>query len=164
MTGSFEVVEANLRHLDDRPGDALVLTAFADERPLEGLTGLVDWRLRGALSRWLQSGFATGAPGEHVLYPSCGRLTHRLVLLVGLGRRAEHRTDRARDAAARAATAVVGLGGRQLTCGLFGLDQLPTPLGRSLPDLLSALRAQEGVEGVTVASPRRLLETVRACA
>ncbi len=163
MTGRIEVVEADLRHLDDRPGDVLILTVFADERPLEGLSGLVDWRLRGALSRWLQSGFATGGLGEHLLYPSSGRLTHRLVLLVGLGRRAEHRTDRARDAAARAATAVAGLGASHVTCGLFGLDQLPTPLGRSLPGLLEALRAEPAIDAITLAAPRKLLDTVKAC-
>ena len=82
MPGSFEVVPATLRSLDDQACDVLVLTAFSDERPLSGLSGLVDWRLGGVLSDWLINGFATGRANERVLYPSQGRLSQRFVLLM----------------------------------------------------------------------------------
>ena len=157
----FDVAVAALRQLDDRPADALVLAYHADERPLTGLAGLADWRLRGVISRWLRTGFATGELGEHVLYPVAGRLPQRLVLAVGLGRRSEHRTDRATAAAEGAAQAAVALGARRLVCGLFGLEHIPTPLSRSLPELLAALRSIDGLEGVTFAVPPDLAEVIQ---
>ncbi|MGM0577486.1 MAG: M17 family peptidase N-terminal domain-containing protein [Myxococcota bacterium] len=147
----LRAVPAALRALDDHPGEVLVLPVFADERPLPGLAGLVDWRMCGALSQWLMGGFATGAAGEQVLCPTRGRLSHRLILLLGLGVRSEHRTDRACAAARQAADAVQGLGARQMTCGLFGLERLPSPLERSLPELLDALRDQEALDRVDLA-------------
>lgn len=139
MACSVEVVPATLRSLDDQPSDVLVLTAFSDQRPLAGLSGLVDWRLGGVLSEWLISGFATGRTGERVLYPARGRLSQRFVILMGLGARTQHRADRARAAAAAAAAAVADLGLDSMTCGSFGLDSLPTPVERSLPELIASL-------------------------
>lgn len=151
MSRSVEVVEATLRCLDDLRADVLVLPIFSDERPLTGLAGLVDWRLRGALSQWLVSGFATGAERERVLYPSRGRVTFPVVLVVGLGPRAQHRSDRAASAAADAAATAVGLGARSLVGGLFGLERLPSPLERSVPPLIAALTAPAELETVTLA-------------
>ena len=140
MSCAVDLVPATLRSLDDQPADVLVLTAFADERPLSGLAGLVDWRLRGALSEWLISGFATGQANERVLYPTRGRLIQRFVLLMGLGNRTQHRADRARAAAAAATAAVARLGFDSMVCGSFGLETLPTPLTRSLPELVERVR------------------------
>ena len=63
-------IDPTLRSLDDHVSDILVLSAFSDEQPLEGITGLVDWRLRGRLSRWFVNGFATGRWGERAFTPS----------------------------------------------------------------------------------------------
>src|SRR5436190_1879228 len=49
--------------------DLAVLPFFEDERPLQGLAGLVDWRIGGGLSALLRAGFCTGATGEAVLLP-----------------------------------------------------------------------------------------------
>ncbi len=155
------MVEATLRRLDDRRADVLVLPIFADERPLTGLAGLVDWRLRGALSQWLMSGFATGAERERVLYPSRGRLTFPLVLVVGLGLRAQHRSDRAAAAAADAARTAIDLGARTLVGGLFGLERLPTPLARSVPALLEALTTLPALDEVTLAVAAQHIDTVK---
>jgi hypothetical protein len=137
---TWTVLRPDLRVLDDHPADLLVLTAFQDERPLEGLAGLVDWRLCGALSSWRVGGFSTGAFGEQVLMPTGRRLSHPKLLLMGLGPRAEHRADRAIALAVRALTAAEGLGVTALTTGLFGLDQLANPLERTAPKLVTTLR------------------------
>jgi hypothetical protein len=142
MPCAVDVVPATLRSLDDHAGDVLVLTAFADERPLAGLAGLVDWRLRGALSEWMMNGFATGHANERVLYPTRGRLNQRFVLMIGLGARAQHRADRARAAAFAATSAVSNLGLTSMICGSFGLETLPAPLERSLPELIERVREQ----------------------
>ncbi|MBE2251705.1 MAG: peptidase M17 [Myxococcus sp.] len=65
--------------------DAVVCLLPADQRPLQSGAGFVDWRLCGALSRALDSGFFTGSPGENLLTPSEGRLPAPMIFAVGLG-------------------------------------------------------------------------------
>src|SRR5260221_14536712 len=54
------------------PPELLVAPFFADERPLRGTGGLVDWRLCGRLSRLLAARRVTGALGETPLLPAGG--------------------------------------------------------------------------------------------
>jgi hypothetical protein len=77
----------------------LVLTFFADERPLRGAAGLCDWRLCGRLSRLLQSSRVAGKWGEVTLYPPGRRLPFHSLLLVGLGAADRFDEKAARDAA-----------------------------------------------------------------
>lgn len=144
-------IRPELRLLDDAPADLLVLHAFSDERPLTGLAGLIDWRLAGALSSWRMGGFSSGELGERVLYPTARRLSHPRLLLVGLGRRAEYRSDRALALAAEVIESAHGLGVRTLTTGLFHLEALATPLERVGPKLVHMLRSAPGLECVTIA-------------
>lgn len=145
-------VAPELRVLDDSPADLLVLHAFSDERPLTGLAGLVDWRLAGALSSWRIGGFSNGAFGERVLYPTGRRLSHPRLLFVGLGKRAEYRSDRALGIAEDVIDAARGLGVRTLTTGLFHLEALASPLERIGPKLVHMLRSASGLERVTIAA------------
>lgn len=111
----------NLRKLDLLGTEVLVATLTADERPPQGVAGLVDWRLAGRLSRLLQSGFATGKSGEVLLVPGKPKLPFDKILLFGIGERT--RFDEAAFQQAvekilstleglRARTAVVELPGR----------------------------------------------------
>ena len=91
--GDIEVVvEALHRSLldgigSDEPGtiDLAVLPYFEDERPLQGLAGLVDWRTSGRLSSLIREGFCTGRAGEAVLMPGRRTLPMRRLVLLGLG-------------------------------------------------------------------------------
>jgi len=67
--------------------DALCLFVGEDERPLERVAGLVDWRMCGALSRVLKDRFFVGAAGDWLLVPSAGRVGPARVFTVGLGPR-----------------------------------------------------------------------------
>lgn len=58
---------------------------FEDERPLKGPTGLLDWRLNGAISREIINGRITGRFKETIIIPSNGRIQSPKVLLIGLG-------------------------------------------------------------------------------
>jgi hypothetical protein len=73
------------RRLDELRADALVLPYFAEERPLRGAAGIVDWRLRGQLSKLRLRGRLTGAPRERVLVPGRPLTTFDKVFLFGLG-------------------------------------------------------------------------------
>ncbi len=74
-----------LRRLDLAGTEVLIAALASDERPPHGVAGLVDWRLAGAVSRLIETGFATGAVGEVVLVPGKPKLPFDKVLLFGIG-------------------------------------------------------------------------------
>lgn len=63
----------------------LVITCYENERPLQGLAGLMDWRFFGAMSQCLKAGAITGKAGECVYFPISrnGETFH--LILVGSG-------------------------------------------------------------------------------
>jgi hypothetical protein len=79
----LEVAELSLAALDGASADAVVLFV-GPERPLQGLAGLVDWRLAGALSRTLRAGHFQGAAGEQLLLPTQGRARAPRVFCFGV--------------------------------------------------------------------------------
>jgi len=78
-------VPPDLRRLDALKSEALCVPFFADERPLRGALGLVDWRLCGLLSRLIMGSRVSGAQGETVLVPARPKLTVEKLLLFGIG-------------------------------------------------------------------------------
>ncbi len=83
-----ELLDPGLAALDALTGyDAVCVLITEDERPLEGAAGFVDWRLGGALSRVLQSGFFVGSPGEKLLVPTDEKLSVPRLFAMGLGPR-----------------------------------------------------------------------------
>jgi hypothetical protein len=79
----IELAELSLAALDALDVDALALL-LGQERPLQGLAGLVDWRLCGAVTRALAGGLYAAAPAEALLLPTAGRLPARRVVALGL--------------------------------------------------------------------------------
>ncbi len=80
--------------LDGLQGQCLLLTSFAEDRPLRGLSGLVDWRLNGQLSNLMVQDFVDIHYQEATLSPIHGRLPFERLLLVGLGRRTDFQAER----------------------------------------------------------------------
>lgn len=112
-----------LRKLDLVGTEFLVATLTLDERPPQGVAGLVDWRLAGRLSRLLESGFATGRLGEVLLIPGKPKLPFDKVVLFGIGSSGEFTEHIFRAVVdkmlrtlegLRARTAVVELPGRHI--------------------------------------------------
>ncbi len=67
------------------PGDTVLILIPEDERPLCGDAGRIDWRLRGAISQKLATGYVTGAPGEATLLQGCAPLSATRLMLLGVG-------------------------------------------------------------------------------
>ncbi len=80
--------------------DVLVTGFFEDERPLRGSSGWIDWRLNGTLSRFLIEKRLTGNWQETTLIPSQGRVSPRMILLLGLGKVREYSYLRLRELSA----------------------------------------------------------------
>lgn len=67
------------------PKDALCLFVPSDVRPLRGVFGWMDWRMCGALSSLLLSGFFEGTWGEQMLVPTAHRTVFSRLFLMGAG-------------------------------------------------------------------------------
>jgi len=76
----------SLEAIDQAGAEALCLFVSEDERPLNGLAGLTDWRLAGRLSRMIRAGLVTGASGEALLTPPGARLAFGKLFVFGLGK------------------------------------------------------------------------------
>lgn len=67
----------------------MIAVFHENERPLQGLAGLLDWRFQGALSSYLRNGIISGKEGEIAYLPvrhpvGTGGRTYHLIL-VGAG-------------------------------------------------------------------------------
>lgn len=113
-----------------RAGGDLVLSAFADERPLRGAAGLADWRMCGRLSSLLKRQRFSGASGETLMIPPGRRLPFSRILVFGLGERrgyAEKRyvqdVRRIRDVLARAGSSAYAVQPPGRAMGLIAARQ-----------------------------------------
>ena len=100
--------------------DLAVLPFFEDERPLQGLLGLVDWRIGGSLSALVRSGFCTGAAGEAVLLPGRRTLPMERLVLLGLGPSRAFDRAAAEAAGERLVTVIEGLSPRDVLVAMPG--------------------------------------------
>jgi hypothetical protein len=82
---AITLLPMDLARWDEHARDVLVVSTFADERPLRGAAGLADWRLCGRLSRLIKTEKASGARGESLLLPPGKRLRFDRVFWFGLG-------------------------------------------------------------------------------
>lgn len=139
MIEELHFIEPDLRAIDGASAEVIACAAFADERPLRGLAGLLDWRLGGRLASLAKSDFLRGEEGEVVLVPGRPRLPFEKILVLGLGPRASFGDDVVRRALARLVTTLEGLNVKR------ALVELP---GRASGDL----------------APERAAELVLACA
>lgn len=130
-----EHLPASLEALDRLAGfDAVCCLLTTEERPFGGALGLLDWRLCGALSRVVKSGFFGCAPGEKLLVPADGRVPAERIFVVGLGRLGtvtpvglEHALAQAAAMLERAGVHAVALGFPALPPELDGVrDELLT--------------------------------------
>jgi hypothetical protein len=72
--------------VEELSSELLVLFCYADERPLRGAAGRVDWRLCGQLSALMVEGELSGIEGQRLLVPvQDRRMGTSRVLLLGLG-------------------------------------------------------------------------------
>lgn len=67
--------------------EVLVALLFADQRPLVGAVGLLDWRLDGEVTRMLLAGSINGRHDERLILRAGAKLQADWVMLVGAGKR-----------------------------------------------------------------------------
>ncbi len=114
---TYRFIPVRLRDLDEEKGELLVVSLFDDDCPPTGLTGLVDWRMDGLLSRIRVmtvrpeldnphfQGMAVGpfdaADGEKLLFPAGRHLPFDMILVLGLGPQSQFTSQRYRETVTR---------------------------------------------------------------
>ena len=91
------VVEFEDQPLERVCADLVVVGYSPDDRPLRGAAGRADWRLCGELWQLVTSQKLNGALGQAALLSTAGPLRSPLLLVVGLGHRAELDVDAWRE-------------------------------------------------------------------
>jgi hypothetical protein len=152
-----EVVELSLAALDALEVEAVAVLVGA-ERPLQGLPGLVDWRLCGALTRALQGGLYQAAPDEALLLPTDGRLRARRVVALGLP--VPNLPDQFAAAARRACEVLARAGCHGFATALPSLEGGDARLAARL--WLEAMAASSLARLVLLGEPRALLADLGA--
>jgi hypothetical protein len=71
--------------LEKAVADVAVVAFFEEDRPLRGGAGRADWRLCGAVSRWLETGLLHGGVGEAALVGTGSAFACPRLLFLGLG-------------------------------------------------------------------------------
>ncbi len=138
----------------DRIGTEILVCGLAqDERPPRGVTGLVDWRLAGRLSRLVQRGFATGALGEVVLVPGKPKLPFDKVLLFGLGARQSFDESTFRSVVDHILSALLDLRARTAVVELPGRHFDALPAERAADILLERVGASRDHDVWTLIEP-----------
>ncbi len=86
-------VSPDLRQLDLITTEILVVPVGQRDRPPQGTTGLIDYRLGGAISHLILSETLSGTVGQIHLIPGRPRLSFDRVLLLGEGQPEEMNTQ-----------------------------------------------------------------------
>ncbi|MDP6978633.1 MAG: M17 family peptidase N-terminal domain-containing protein [Myxococcota bacterium] len=102
--------------------DLAIAGLFADEFPLRGGAGRVDWRLCGLVSQQIASGQLSGARGEVLLIPSWGQLRARRVMILGLGPRSRYRLEQLAECACEAIERAAGLRADSVALAPLGVE------------------------------------------
>ncbi len=134
-------------------GDVGIIPWFSDERPFQGLLGLLDWRRDGSISTLARDGIAAGTWGETVLLPAGSGLPVERLVLVGCGERSAFDAEAAATVGGRAAEVAVGLRPASVVIGL--------PPGCSERDVVEALflGLLRGIEDAADDEPEAMLTT-----
>jgi len=142
---------AGLDALDALTGiEAVCAFVTEDERPLSGATGFLDWRLCGALSKVLGSGFFVGAPGDKLLVPTDGRVPAKKVFSVGLGRSTAVTALGLEHALTQAAAMLTKAGVESVA---LAFPALPKPVAQTRDELVDRAFAPHFQGAVAVFSP-----------
>ncbi len=147
---AYEFVPSTPEALDELESDLVVLPFFADERPLRGAAGLLDWRLCGALSRRLMAGYLEGKPGEKGWVAAPRQIKSGGLLLVGLGSSTRFEASAARDACARIVEALADAKVSTVALSLPGRSMGLLPALDAMQLWLESVPARSELEEVSI--------------
>lgn len=153
----IEFIDTDLHEVDEVEVQAMVVSAFRDERPFYGMAGLVDWRMCAALSRMALDNFITSDLGEAVMVPSL-RLNATAIILLGLGSSNQFGSVEIKALGTKISALIRGLHLSNLLIDLPGSPVSKMDAGKRMQFLMEAMKAN----GVLGAENTRLLIAEKA--
>jgi hypothetical protein len=151
--------------IDEVDTGTLIVGYYANEQPLRGDAGRVDWRLHGMLSRLIIDQKLTGTFGEDLLVPAI-RLAAQRIVLLGMG---DHKTldaARLRTLAELAVKKLETLKERRCLLALPGEKQgFEPPVRTAAPIIegfLSPIARNHRIEEIAILAPDGLAREFRA--
>ncbi len=135
----IDVIEQDLHKIDEVRVDLIIASAFAEDRPFKGLAGLIDWRMCGPLSRLAIDKFLTGELREALLMPCSNRLPSSLIVVVGLGSRANFLST-AMAAFDKISSVIKGLKVKEILMDLPGLNQNIIGVNRAVKMFMDSMK------------------------
>ncbi len=119
MSGALHL-EITVSSIERARADLAAVWIFCDERPLQGNSGRVDWRLCGRLSALVTGQRLHGEPGEAALVATFGGLSVPWLLVVGAGPREAFDARRFEEVVCDAVGRAAALQARTLALSLPG--------------------------------------------
>ncbi|MBX3229248.1 MAG: leucyl aminopeptidase [Labilithrix sp.] len=173
MIVDLRFVAPDLRRLDETSAELIACGVYRDTRPLNGLAGLVDWRLAGRLSKLAKQGFLLGEVGEILAVPVRPRLPFDKLLVAGLGPRASFGDATFKKVLDRMITSVAGLHAKKAILELPGrgdgaitaeraADVLLDLIGDDERDVLTFVEDTTGKERIERRAHERRREAMRS--
>ena len=98
--------------------EVVILPFFSDERPLKGAAGLIDWRMRGKISRLIIEGRLSGGKGESTLFLPDYRISAKKILMAGLGDSSRFNESELKEAGARIIQQMAHINVKEFTVAL----------------------------------------------
>jgi hypothetical protein len=117
---SIDTIPPRLDKLKNVNDAALCLFNFEEKEPLRGITGLVDWRLLGKLSKLIIDDFFYGKQNETLLFLPGNRLPVQYVIVMGLGKKKDLTKQTASNALSNMIVKTEQLKARQIIMTLPG--------------------------------------------
>ncbi|MBW2145529.1 MAG: hypothetical protein JRG73_01045 [Deltaproteobacteria bacterium] len=137
--------------------DAVVLTFFQEEKPLKGISGLVDWRLHGFISRAMINQFITGRFGEKTLIASNNMLLAPMILCIGLGKVKQYSSSRLEEISTLILQTLHRIHVFTFTACLPGVETLGWDYSNAIESLINGTFAWAKSEGGGTAPFRLIL-------
>jgi hypothetical protein len=155
-------VERDLRALDAISAEVLVATLHVDDRPIQGVGALWDFRAAGRLSRVLRAGFVRGEVFEQAMIPAGSALPVDKLIVVGLGPRASFDDAIARAVTGRILATLAGLAVRRAIVELPGRGSAMITAPRAVEILAAALdEAERGrLESLAIVDEREAARAI----
>ena len=97
------------KSIDELSTDTVVLTMHEDEKPPKEISGLIDWRLHGILSRTLKRNWFKCEKFDTCLIPVRTKFMARRILLLGAGKKGDWKVADALSAGTKVAEILKGL-------------------------------------------------------
>ena len=136
----IEFIDTNLHEIDEVEVQAMIVSAFREERPFFGMAGLVDWRMCSEFSRLALDKFVTSELGEAVMVPAYNRLRADSVILLGLGQGKNFGPDEVRLLGTRISEIIRGLHLSTLLIDLPGSPHSTLSPGKRMQFLLESMK------------------------